>query len=68
MNHRRWDVVFHYDLGRGLSVFAGSNDARQRWFAQMMASRSSTHALEHHRNAGASSGGALVDLLFNLFS
>ena len=37
-------------------------------FAQMMASRSSTHALEHHRNAGASSGGALVDLLFNLFS
>ncbi len=35
-------------------------------FAAMMASRSSTHALETSRR-GSSSGGALVDLLFNLF-
>lgn len=37
-------------------------------FAQMMAARSSTHAFENNRrHGGYSTGGALVDLLFNLF-
>ncbi|HEX5724498.1 MAG TPA: AAA family ATPase [Longimicrobiaceae bacterium] len=30
----RWDLVFHYDLGRGLRVFAGRDDARQRQMAE----------------------------------
>lgn len=30
----RWDVVLHYDLGRGLRAFAGSDDARQRAMAE----------------------------------
>jgi AAA+ superfamily predicted ATPase len=30
----RWDVVFHYDLGRGLRAFAGGDDARQRAMAE----------------------------------
>ncbi len=36
-------------------------------FAQMMAARSSTYAFENNRRNNHSSGGALVDLLFNLF-
>lgn len=35
----RWDVVFHYDLGRGLRVFAGRNDARQREMAELVHQR-----------------------------
>jgi AAA+ superfamily predicted ATPase len=30
----KWDVVFHYDLGRGLRAFAGRDDARQRRMAE----------------------------------
>jgi AAA+ superfamily predicted ATPase len=30
----RWDVVLHYDLGRGLRAFAGRDDARQRAMAE----------------------------------
>ncbi|HEU0052325.1 MAG TPA: AAA family ATPase [Longimicrobium sp.] len=30
----KWDVVFHYDLGRGLRAFAGRDEARQREMAE----------------------------------
>ncbi|HYJ79313.1 MAG TPA: AAA family ATPase, partial [Longimicrobiaceae bacterium] len=30
----RWDVVLHYDLGRGLRVYAGRDEARQRAMAE----------------------------------
>ena len=32
----KWDVVFHYDLGRGLRAFAGRDDARQREMAELV--------------------------------
>jgi AAA+ superfamily predicted ATPase len=30
----KWDIVFHYDLGRGLRAFAGRDEARQREMAE----------------------------------
>ena len=32
----KWDIVFHYDLGRGLRAFAGKDDARQRAMAELV--------------------------------
>ena len=32
----KWDVVFHYDLGRGLRAFAGRDDTRQRAMAELV--------------------------------
>ncbi|HEX2203351.1 MAG TPA: AAA family ATPase [Longimicrobium sp.] len=32
----RWDVVLHYDLGRGLRAFAGRDEARQRRMAEQV--------------------------------
>lgn len=34
-----WDVVAHYDLGRGLRPFAGGNSKRQQMMAQALSAR-----------------------------
>ncbi|MGQ0642110.1 MAG: ATP-binding protein [Gemmatimonadaceae bacterium] len=35
----RWDLVLHYDLGRGLRVFAGANEKRLRDMVQLATKR-----------------------------
>src|SRR6185295_13295552 len=35
----RWDLVLHYDLGRGLRVFAGRNEKRLKEMVQLATKR-----------------------------